>query len=288
MKDCKNLNILYRDLEKKFRENGISSSALDAKLLIAETFSIKDTCIFVEECIYVSKNQLELLESRVNARIEGKTIGRIFGRREFWGLDIKINDATLEPRPDTETLVENVLNWLKAEKHLDLPLKILDIGTGSGAILIALLSELKNAHGVGTDISYQALTQAKENVSNIGVIDRSQFVCCSIADAINERFDIVVSNPPYIPTNEIATLAPEVNKCDPIAALDGGNDGLGLFRKLCSELGEKLTHHGKIFFEIGYNQSRAVLNLLTKSGFGDLRVFQDLSGHDRVVSAMLK
>ena len=288
MNDFINLNLLYRDLEQKFQKNGISTSALDAKLLIAETFSVEDTCIFVEECLYVTKSQLELLESRVKARIKGKTIGRIFGRREFWGLDIKLNDETLEPRPDTETLVENVINWLRIEKHLDLPIKILDIGSGSGAILIALLSELNKAHCVGTDISYQALVQAKKNVSYFGFSERSQFVCCSIADAIDERFDIIVSNPPYIPTREIAMLAPEVNKSDPVVALDGGQDGLKVFRKLCSELGEKLKPQGKIFFEIGVNQSQAVLKLLVNARFGDLRVYKDLSGHDRVVSATLK
>ena len=287
MKDCKNLNLLYRELEQSFRENGISTSALDAKLLIAKTFSIEDTCIFTEEYIYVTKSQLELLETRAKARIEGSSIGRIFGQREFWGLDFKINNATLEPRPDTETLVENVINCLRSEKQLDIPLKILDIGTGSGVIMIALLTELKHAHGVGTDISYQALTQAKENVVNIGVSERSKFVCCSIADAIEERFDIIVSNPPYIPTSEIATLAPEVNKFDPIVALDGGADGLAIIRKLCVELGEKLKHHGKIYFEIGHNQCHAVTNLLTKAGFKNQHVFQDLSGHDRVVSATL-
>ena len=288
MKDCVNLNLLYRNLVQKFQKNDISTSELDAKLIIAKTFSIDDTCIFLEKYIYVTLDQLELLEERSRARIEGKSIGRIFGSREFWGLDFRINDWTLEPRPDTETLVDSVLRWLKIENHLDLPLKILDIGTGSGAILIALLTELKYAHGIGTDISYQALIQAKENGLNIGVLNRSQFVCCSIADAIDEKFDVIVSNPPYIPTGEIVSLVPEVAKCDPSIALDGGQDGLQIYRKLCLELGEKLNHHGKIFFEIGYNQSQAVKDLLTTAGFGDLQVFQDLSGHDRVVSATLK
>ena len=288
MKDCKNLNLMYRDLERIFRENGISSPALDAKLLIADTFSIDETCIFIEKYIYVTKSQIEKLEERTRARIGGKSIGRIFGRREFWGLDIKINNETLEPRPDTEILVESVLKSLGVENHIDLSLNILDIGTGSGAILIALLSELKKAKGVGTDISFQALSQAQYNVSYIGVSERSQFVCCSVADALDEKFDIIVSNPPYIPTGEIASLAPEVKNSDPILALDGGQDGLGVIRKLCSELGKKLKHRGKIFLEIGYNQSRTVLNLLNNAGFIDLHVIQDLSGHDRVVTATLK
>jgi release factor glutamine methyltransferase len=223
--------------------------------------------------------EFEALLARRAAR---EPLSHILGYREFYGRNFKVTRAVLDPRPDSETLIEAVL---KSTTHHP-PLTLLDIGTGSGCLLLTLLAELPHATGVGVDISPDALAIAKENAAHLGLTDRVQWVQADMKTlALQGRFDLIISNPPYIETAEIATLAPEVAQFEPKIALDGGKDGLDCYRKLANEVARLLAPQGSVALEIGHKQAGDVTRLLEASGFFCEAIIQDLGGHDRVIIA---
>jgi release factor glutamine methyltransferase len=218
-------------------------------------------------------------------RLEGEPVARILGHREFWGLALELSPATLVPRPDTETVVELALEMLHAAPDPNHRLRIADIGTGSGAILLALLSELPDACGVGTDISEAALRTASSNAANLRLADRAGFVACDYAAALSDRFDLIVSNPPYIRSAEIAGLAAEVRDHDPRAALDGGADGLQAYRALIPQAGLLLAPFGVLVVEAGHDQSSDIEGLMAAAGLTLERPARaDLAGILRAVA----
>lgn len=200
-------------------------------------------------------------------------------------MPLQLSAATLVPRPDTETVVEMALEMLRAAPTSNVELKIADIGTGSGAILLALLSELPNAYGVGTDVSQTALTTAKANAVNLGFGERSAFVACDYASALSGPFDLIVSNPPYIRSADIVGLAAEVRDHDPHRALDGGADGLDAYRALVSQVDPLLVLNGALVVEVGHDQSAQVEQLMTAAGLiHDRPPKADLAGIPRAVA----
>jgi release factor glutamine methyltransferase len=204
--------------------------------------------------------------------------------KEFWGLPLQITPATLVPRPETETIVEAVLTGIEGTMRTR-PWRVADIGTGSGAILLALLSELPGASGVGTDIDLSALLTARQNALRLNFASRASFVACRFAAALRGGFDVVVANPPYIPTGDIASLAPEVRDHDPRAALDGGVDGLSAYRGIVPDLGRLLAAEGTVVVELGAKQDAAVAKLLSKSGLKVTATHRDLAGIPRALVA---
>lgn len=279
------LAAIYQNIRFKFKNARIPTPELDARLIIADLLDIDPMHVLTEGNLSVSNDTVQKLEHRIKARLSGTPIGRILGYREFWGIELSLNDATFEPRPDTETLVECVLDWVKSVGREQEYLKIVDIGTGSGAILIALLSELPNATGIGIDISSEALSQAKKNFIRTGLYKRCYLVCSSYLDSLTGKYDLIVSNPPYIPTGEIELLESEVKDHDPLYALDGGEDGLRAYQAIIRGNCDKLKQKGRIFLEIGFNQLQSTSNLLISTGYGDLNSARDLTGNDRVISA---
>lgn len=220
------------------------------------------------------------LDEWLAARLNHVPLARLRGTREFWGMDFILNEATLEPRPDSETLIEIVL---KKVPDKGAPLRILDIATGSGCLLLALLSEYGQAHGVGTDISARALEAAQINAEKLGFSTRATFVKASWAEGIDGAFDIIISNPPYIRTEVIAKLEAEVKNHDPHVALDGGADGLVAYRALLPQAKALLKTGGFCAVEIGYDQGDAVKALFDENGFSECAIYPDLSGTPRVV-----
>lgn len=218
-------------------------------------------------------------------------MSRILGRREFWGLSFKISPDTLDPRPETEVLVETVLSHAKAQGLSQAPLRILDLGTGSGCILGALLSELPLARGIGLDRSEAALAVARDNLSRLGLRDRVSFLCGDWISAIGGgAFDVIVCNPPYIAPSEICQLGLEVRAHDPYLALDGGEDGLEAYRIIVPQAFAALRKGGLLVFEVGHRQSETVLDLMKHSapapGFSEVRILPDLGGAGRAVAAV--
>ncbi len=263
---------------------GIATPALDARLLLMAACGLSHGDLILKAGDALTRAQAGRLETMVSRRLRGEPVSRILGAREFWGLDFALSPATLDPRPDTETLVQSVLEAISGRGSE--PLRIIDLGTGTGCILIALLSELPSAFGVGVDISLNALATARCNAQRNGVGARAGFVQADWLAGIGGRFDIVVSNPPYIESDEIATLSVEVRAHEPVAALDGGSDGLAAYRTIVPALGGVLAPGGVAAFELGTGQARRVAEMVAASGVTThIEVVHDLAGIARVVVA---
>ena len=220
----------------------------------------------------------------VSRRANREPLSHILGDKPFWTLDLKVTPDVLTPRADTETLVETCLKQISSRNAA---LCIADFGTGSGAILLALLSEWPNATGLGIDISESALAIAMENAVRNRLSDRADFQTGNWAEGISDnRLDLAVSNPPYIASDVLETLDPEVRDHEPRIALDGGADGLGVYRILLPELFRVLKSGGRMAVEIGFDQADAVMSLAERSGFSDIELAKDLGGQPRVVSGL--
>lgn len=277
------LAVARRAVGKLFRDAGLDSPDLDARLLVGEATGLDLTGLVRQGERVATPEEAERLARFAVRRLAGEPVARILGQREFWGVPLRLGADTLVPRPDTETVVEVALEFLRAEARPH-P-RILDIGTGSGAILLALLSECRDATGIATDISLGTLRIARTNAAALGLSDRAHFVACDYASALSGSFDLIVSNPPYIPAGDIAALDTEVRDHDPRRALDGGADGLDAYRRIAPESVRLLRAGGALVVEIGQGQDDDVAALMRAAG---LTVSEpprvDLGGILRVVS----
>ncbi len=284
----KNLGELTRALARSLRAHDVPAPERDARLLICHACGLSHERFAAHPQRRVSGAELERIARYRERRCAREPVSRITGLREFWGLEFEIGRHSLDPRPDTETLVQTVLE-LGRKRAPDAPVSLLDLGTGSGCILVALLHELSGATGIGVDIELATLRIARANAQRHGVENRARFVCASWAGPIARRFDFVVANPPYIPSGEIASLAPEVARYDPRAALDGGDDGLAATREIIAGLEHILLPGGWVVFEVGAGQAARVCAMLRQSDgavhLRDVRQWPDLSRHIRCVSA---
>jgi release factor glutamine methyltransferase len=274
-----------RMLTARLRASAIESAEIDARILAGAVLGLDLTGVIAAASRLLTPEQSMRLEDFARRRSSGEPVARIVGCKEFWGLPLQLSAATLVPRPDTETVVELALEMMRAAPHPDRRLRIADIGTGSGAILLALLAELPDAYGVGTDISEAALRTARTNAIYLGLDLRAGFVACDFAAALSGTFDLIVSNPPYIRSAEIATLATEVRDHDPHRALDGGADGLDAYRALVPQAARLLAQRGALVVEVGHGQSADVQGLMTAAGLtleGPPKA--DLAGIRRAVS----
>jgi release factor glutamine methyltransferase len=274
-----------RALAARFNNNAIETAELDARILVGAALGLDLTGVIAKATRVLTPDETARLEDFTRRRLAGEPVARILRTREFWGLPLKLSAATLVPRPDTETVVELALEMLRAGRPANHPLRIADIGTGSGAILLALLSELPDARGIGTDISEAALQTAHSNALDLGFADRAQFVASDYAAALSGPFDLIVSNPPYVRSAEIAGLAPEVRDHDPHCALDGGSDGLDAYRALAPQAARLLVPGGVLAVEVGAGQSIEVAQLMTAAGLTvESGPKADLAGVPRAVA----
>jgi release factor glutamine methyltransferase len=260
---------------------GLDEAALDARLLTLHGLGISSLELLTRPDLPIGEAEAENLSGYLARRLAREPVSRILGEREFWGLTFRLSPETLVPRPDTETIVEAALAGLPDRAA---PLRILDLGTGSGAILVALLHELPAAYGLGVDRAEAALVTARGNALLNGVADRAAFVASDWAAALDGRFDLVVSNPPYIPAADIAGLDPEVLRHDPAAALDGGPDGLDAYRAILDDALRFLAPGGRLVVEIGYDQAESVPALGPTRGFAEPTLARDLGGRPRALT----
>jgi release factor glutamine methyltransferase len=277
-----------RLLTKRFEAAGIDSAALDARMLIGAVLQLDLTGLIAQGARQFSADDTARLDAFVRRRIAGEPIARILGTKEFWGLPLKLSADTLVPRPDTETVVEAALEILRAEGRVQVPLRIADLGTGSGAILLALLTELPNATGIGTDLSAAALETARTNAQHLDLAPRVDFIISDYAEGLSGPFDLIISNPPYVRSADIASLAPEVRDHDPHLALDGGRDGLEAYRRIAPQASGLLSPGGLLVLEIGQDQDGDVAQLVTAAGLtvaGPTRA--DLAGIGRALVGKL-
>ncbi|MFZ0609030.1 MAG: peptide chain release factor N(5)-glutamine methyltransferase [Xanthobacteraceae bacterium] len=266
------------------RAGGIDSPELDARILIGRALDLDHAGLAAAGARRLTSSEQAAIAALARRRLAGEPIARIVGAKEFWSLTLTIGAETLVPRPETETVVEAVLAALDGDKARSRPLRIADLGTGSGALLLALLSELPNAFGVGTDVSVGALEVARANAHRLG-LSRAAFVACDMAAALGRVYDIVVSNPPYVVSGEIADLPAEVRLFDPPRALDGGADGLDFYRAIAVAAPALLTPGGLVAVELGAGQSGPVAALFAAAGLAPAPPRPDLNGVPRALLA---
>ncbi|WP_312015499.1 peptide chain release factor N(5)-glutamine methyltransferase [Bradyrhizobium manausense] len=275
-----------RALVARLAAAGIEEAALDARMLIGAALGLDLTGLVAQANRQVTADEAERLERTVQRRLAGEPVARILGIREFWGLPFHLSQATLVPRPDTETVVERALEIYRERPASMPPPRIVDIGVGSGAILLALLHEIPGAFGVGTDLNLDALRTAKRNAAALGLSDRVAFVACSYVDALAGSFDLIVSNPPYIRSADIASLSREVREHDPHLALDGGRDGFDAYRALIPQAAARLVPGGALIVEAGQDQAGEIETLMRAAALWIERPPKaDLAGIPRAVSA---
>ncbi len=275
-----------RSLAARFRSAGIESAELDARLLTGAVLGLDLTGMITSADRVLTANETSALEQFAQRRLAGEPVARMLGEKEFWGLSLRLSSGTLVPRPDTEAVVELALEMLRAGGRSNHPLRIADLGTGSGALLLALLSELPGAQGFGTDISEDALQTAAANAARAGLAGRATFIACDYAVGLTGDFDLIVSNPPYIRSADIGGLAPEVRNHDPLAALDGGADGLDAYRALIPQAAALLAPGGALVVEAGQGQTGDIEALMTTAGLTrECPPKPDLAGILRAVAA---
>ena len=267
---------LYRMGVERLAAAGIEEARLDARLLLEELCGTDRNDLLVHGDRPVTEQQENSYVNYIELRSRHIPLQHITGYQEFMGLRFKVTPDVLIPRQDTETLVEEVL------KNLHDGMRILDLCTGSGCILLSLLRYSNDCVGVGADLSKKALAVAEENAGSLGLT--AEFVQGDLFEPVTGKFEIIVSNPPYIPSNVIPTLMEEVREHDPLMALDGKEDGLYFYREITGKASEYLYPGGMLFLEIGCEQAGAVTELMKNAGYRDVTVCKDLAGLDRVVS----
>ena len=272
-------------IAQSFRNAAIAEADVDARVLVGHALRLDRARLIAQSDRILEAREIDAISALCARRLKREPVSRILGQREFWSLPLRVTPDVLVPRPETETIVEAALDFvvrggLRMEK-----LRILDIGTGSGALLLALLRELPHATGVGTDISASALDVARSNAAQCGLVPRSTFVICDFVSSLQGPFDLVVSNPPYICHGDIASLQPEVRDYDPSIALDGGDDGLAAYRKIAADIKRLLAQGGRLYVELGVGQEAAVRQVFTKAGLIVGAARNDLAGIPRVLGA---
>jgi release factor glutamine methyltransferase len=272
-----------RNLAQSFREAGLDTPDLDARILVGHALALDHAALAAQADRRLTDPEAEAIAALARRRLGREPVARIIGTKEFWGLPLSLNADTLVPRPETETVVEAALAALGDARGR--ALRVADLDTGSGALLLALLSELPAARGVGTDISIAALRCARSNAAALGLAARASFVACDHGAALEGNFDLVVANPPYVARGDIAKLEPDVRDFDPERALDGGADGLAAYRAIAADARRLLARHGLLVLELGAGQLDAVGSLTAAAGLAPAAECRsDLAGVPRALA----
>lgn len=274
-----NYKELYHEGIDSLLSVGVTEAELDARLLLEYICHTDRNYLLAHGEERISDGLTDQYRSLIRERARRVPIQYITGTQEFMGKEFIVNENVLIPRQDTECLVEEVLRYVEDGAH------VLDLCTGSGCIIISIMLYKNAISGVASDLSDKALDVARKNARNHGVIEHLDLVRCDLFEDIHETFDVIVSNPPYIPTKIIESLEPEVRDCEPKMALDGSADGYEFYRRISKQAGKYLKIDGMLFLEIGFDQGTIVSELLEEQGFSDVRIIRDLSGNDRVISA---
>lgn len=276
---------LLEKVDKFFSEKGIESPRLNAELLLAEVLNCKRLNLYLQFDRPLKEDEVNGYREFVRRRAQREPLQYILGKVEFFGLEFKVNSSALIPRPETEILVEEVLKSLAGTES---PV-IIDIGTGSGNICAALASKLSNSKVYSMDINEQALALAEENIKNLNLLEKVHLLRQDILE-INQsnlpQADLIVSNPPYVPHKEYETLQEEIVKYEPRNAVTDESDGMKFYRRITQFAGEKLKTGGRLFFELGYNSSDAVQQIMAEHGFREIKIIKDYSGINRVITGV--
>ena len=279
----RNLLQAWQDARSRLEAAGVPGPVIDARVLVEAACGVTRADIVGDPHRELSAGQVERLDAYLERRIRREPVSHILGRKGFWNIMLGVTADVLTPRPETEVIVDHALRLFPEGR----PFRILDLGVGSGAILLAILAERPAARGLGIDVSEEALAVARDNAARLGLADRIALLRGDWSGGLaGSEFDLVVSNPPYIASPVIETLDPEVRDYEPRIALDGGPDGLEAYRQLAPEILRMLRPGGRFLVEIGYDQRAAAESLFRAAGAMEVETLQDLSTHDRVVAGM--
>jgi len=273
-----NLENIIKEASKKLKNNNITSHALDAEIILADIMGLKREFLITNEKINISEDVREKYNIAINRRVNNEPIAYITGKKEFWSRDFFTNKSTLVPRPETELLIYKIADIFKNKR-----INILDIGTGTGCILLSLLKELYNSRGTGIDISSEAIKIAKANSKNLNLVNRAKFKNFAIGNYTLGRYDLIVSNPPYIPSKDIKKLSKDIINFEPKEALDGGSDGLDLIKKVIYKSNILLKRNGTLALEIGFGQYRKVSKILRYYKFKEYSKVYDYKSNVRCI-----
>lgn len=288
--DITQISQLIVFLTKQFEAVGIDTAGLDARLLVQHVSGLGHSNIIAKPDHELSPEETEALTILFQRRLKREPLSRLIGEAEFWSLPFEISSDTLDPRPDTETLIEHALHMIGSQKET--PLSLLDLGTGTGCILLSLLHELPEATGLGVDLNPGAVEIARKNALNLSLENRAKFQQSDWFSTIDGKFDVILSNPPYIPECELANLMPEVRDFDPVLALNGGETGLFPYEIIFKQAINYLKQDGILIFEFGQNQEKQLIDLLNKSPIGcfieTLEQRSDLAGIIRTIGVKFR
>tara|TARA_Y100000741_G_scaffold283960_1_gene223712 strand:- start:2110 stop:2952 length:843 start_codon:yes stop_codon:yes gene_type:complete len=252
-----NLENLIKEGSRSLKEKNINSYKLDAELLLSNAMGISKEFLLLNNNLNISPKKIEKYKKLINRRVKKEPIAYIVGKKEFWSQSFIVNRSTLVPRPETELMLYKLVKYFKNKK-----INILDIGTGTGCILLSLLKELKSSRGIGIDISNSTIKTAMRNSKALNLLNRSKFKVCDLNEFNYGKYDLIVSNPPYIPSRDIKSLSQDITSFEPLVALNGGKDGLDLIKKVIYKSSVLLKKNGLFSLEIGTNQYAKVLNIM--------------------------
>ena len=276
--------MILKEIQRKLCNNfsiiGIETPELDARIILKEVLSLDDKDLILKESLDIPNELIEKIIAIESRRLNGEPISKIFKKRDFYNSTFLISNDVLDPRPETELIVEIANNYIDKNEVKN----ILDLGTGSGCILLSILKENKMINGLGIDLSKDAISIAKQNSKKLNLETQSNFLISNWMSSLNYKYDLVVSNPPYIASEDIKKLSKSVKIYDPILSLDGGDDGLNSYRLIASDLKRVVSKNALIIIEIGYNQSLQVIEIFKKNNFKLMKKYNDINGLDRVLT----
>ena len=276
--------MILKEIQRKLCNNfsiiGIETPELDARIILKEVLSLDDKDLILKESLDIPDEMIKEIIAIESRRLNGEPISKIFKKRDFYNSTFLISNDVLDPRPETELIVEIANNFIDKNEVKN----ILDLGTGSGCILLSILKENKMINGLGIDLSKDAISIAKQNSKKLNLETQSNFLISNWMSSVNYKYDLVVSNPPYIASEDIKKLSKSVKIYDPILSLDGGDDGLNSYRLIASDLKRVVSKNALIIIEIGYNQSLQVIEIFKKNNFKLMKKYNDINGLDRVLT----
>ena len=276
--------MILKEIQRKLCNNfsifGIETPELDARIILKEVLSLDDKDLILKDSLDIPDEMIEEIIAIESRRLNGEPISKIFKKRDFYNSTFLISNDVLDPRPETELIVEIANNFINKNEVKN----ILDLGTGSGCILLSILKENKMINGLGIDLSKDAISIAKQNSKKLNLETQSNFLISNWMSSVNYKYDLVVSNPPYIASEDIKKLSKSVKIYDPILSLDGGDDGLNSYRLIASDLKRVVSKHALVIIEIGYNQSLQVIEIFKKNNFKLMKKYNDINGLDRVLT----
>ena len=274
------LSELQKKITKILAEGGIETNSLDARIRLREIFNFDEKELILNSDLILSESKISKVQKIITRRLNFEPVSKIFGKRDFYNSTFSISDDVLDPRPETENIVEIANNFI-LEKGYE---SFIDLGTGSGCIILSILKENKNLTAVGVDISIDAINIAKKNSKDMNLEKRSSFLVSNWLSSVYNSYDLIISNPPYIPSDEIITLSKTVKNFDPLISLDGGQDGLKCYKEMAQDISRVINKNGRVILEIGYNQAHDVIKIFESKEFKLLKIYNDINGLNRILT----